>query len=117
MATKKKSSSADGVSLSEFRAWLSGIEEMQGPDWAPNLDQWKRIKAKFAEIVEEEDVRPQFNQARAPAGQQPFVPVQPYVAPAGAPRQPLPSGLQSGNNGQTKTPDIDSSAGYVSSLV
>lgn len=40
--------------LSEFRAWLSGVEEMQPTDWIPNKDQWLLIRSKIDSIMEEE---------------------------------------------------------------
>lgn len=40
------------LSLNEFRAWLSGVEEMQSDDWTPDHTQWRRIRAKIDEIVE-----------------------------------------------------------------
>lgn len=38
------------ISLLEFRAWLEGVEELQPKDWAPNLEQWKLIRAKIDAI-------------------------------------------------------------------
>ena len=49
MAKKKKS----GNSLEMFKAWLSGVEEMQGPDWTPSPEQWKKIRDKIENIEEE----------------------------------------------------------------
>lgn len=46
--TKKTTNNTDTISLSEFRAWLSGVEDMQGSDdWSPTLDQWLKIRAKI----------------------------------------------------------------------
>jgi hypothetical protein len=97
-----------GITLAEFKAWLSGVEEMQADDWAPTLVQWRRIRAKFMQI--EEDQAPQ---RRGPIQS---YPQQGYFPPADVPPsrpQPLPSSLAS----TLKTPDIDSSNGYQSSLV
>lgn len=38
--------------LSEFRAWLSGVEELQPADWAPDAAQWKLIREKIDNIAE-----------------------------------------------------------------
>ena len=53
MAKQKKNSK---ISLSEFRAWLSGVEEMQDDDWAPSKTQWDTIRRKMDSIVEDETV-------------------------------------------------------------
>lgn len=47
MATRKKKQT-----LAEFRAWLSGVEELQPADWAPNAAQWKTIREKIDSIAE-----------------------------------------------------------------
>lgn len=39
------------MTLSEFKAWFEGYTE--GMDGAPNEKQWKRVKAKVAEITGE----------------------------------------------------------------
>lgn len=49
MAKKKKGSNT----LEMFKAWLSGVEEMQGPDWTPSPEQWKKIRDKIENIEEE----------------------------------------------------------------
>jgi hypothetical protein len=120
MAKKK---ATDGVTLAEFRAWLQGVEEMQGADWAPSAEQWRKIKAKFNDIVEEEAsapvLAPQGHTLRQPYQPPPFQQFAPGTMPAPerpSMPQPLPQGLQSGLGG-TKTPDIDSTNGYSSSLV
>jgi len=38
--------------LAEFRAWLSGVEELQPEAWAPSADQWKLIREKIDGIIE-----------------------------------------------------------------
>lgn len=40
------------LSLSEFRAWLSGVEEMQPAGWSPDGNQWKIIRSKIEEVME-----------------------------------------------------------------
>lgn len=38
------------MTLEQFRAWLSGVEDMQDDDWTPSPTQWKKIRSKFDEI-------------------------------------------------------------------
>ena len=38
------------ISLPEFQSWLQGIYDLQGDDWSPNPDQWKKIKDKMASV-------------------------------------------------------------------
>lgn len=35
------------LSMLAFRSWLEGVEEMQGDDWTPSPEQWKKIRAKI----------------------------------------------------------------------
>jgi hypothetical protein len=39
--------------LSEFKNWLEGIEEMQDTDWYPTKEQWNKIKLNLMAIIEE----------------------------------------------------------------
>jgi hypothetical protein len=48
MATPRKKKQT----LAEFRAWLSGIEELQPENWAPDATQWKLIRDKIHSIIE-----------------------------------------------------------------
>lgn len=41
MAIKKR---IKKKTLSEFMSWLEGIECLQEDDWAPNADQWRKIR-------------------------------------------------------------------------
>lgn len=102
-----------GISLSEFKAWLEGVEEMQADDWAPSRVQWERIRAKFMQIRNDpvSSIKYPAN-VRAPAA---FGPA--YVPEVPSRPQPLPQGMLTGLEGRAKTPDIDSSNGYQSSLV
>lgn len=52
--TKKKKVVTKDRTLGEFRAWLEGVEELQGDDWHPDAEQWKLIRAAIDGIVEEE---------------------------------------------------------------
>lgn len=47
MATRKKKQT-----LAEFRAWLSGVEELQPEGWAPDAAQWVLIREKINNISE-----------------------------------------------------------------
>jgi hypothetical protein len=100
-----------GISLSEFKAWLEGVEEMQADDWAPSRVQWERIRAKFMQIRHESPAPRRAHSAAAPG----FGPA--YVPEVPSRPQPLPQGMLTGLEGRAKTPDIDSSNGYQSSLV
>jgi len=46
MAGKKK------TTLTQFQAWLEGVEEMHPEDWCPTADQWKLIRNKIKTIIE-----------------------------------------------------------------
>jgi hypothetical protein len=39
------------VQLSEFRAWLEGVEELQDKSWHPDAKQWKLIRRKIDSVV------------------------------------------------------------------
>lgn len=120
------------VTLTEFNAWLEGVEELQEKEWVPTASQWKLIRTKIRSIVADEPVVQQVVQ-QAPAYQQPQQqayqqPQQASNMPAGIPPMPLPPssipmgeveigenartmGMQvkTGQNGEKvlKTPDID----------
>lgn len=42
--------------LTEFRAWLSGVEEMQDDGWVPSESQWQLIRERIGLITEPEPV-------------------------------------------------------------
>lgn len=48
-----KTKSKKQYTLSEFKAWLEGIEELQPDDWSPDASQWKTIREKLLNITEE----------------------------------------------------------------
>lgn len=108
--------------LGEFRAWLSGVEEMQSDDWAPDLTQWRRIRARIDEITEgrsvrsDEDDQPTYGPARM--GPSTFQPMGQQVPAHFAPPTPPPFMNTSGIAGaKISTPVIDTSDGkYASSL-
>lgn len=104
MAAKRKR-----ITLSEFRAWLQGVEELQTAGWSPNAEQWKLIRDKIDAIVEskmqvvEQQVhvpnngpRPQFQQQPhyqpQYSGPVPFIPPPPPV-PGGVPADGVVTGV------------------------
>lgn len=38
------------LTIGEFKRWLEGVEEMQGNEWSPSPEQWKKIRAKFDQV-------------------------------------------------------------------
>jgi hypothetical protein len=76
MAKKK---SKNEISVSEFKSWISGIEDMQEDDWVPNKTQWDKIKAKI-ELLSDDIVETTVDHA-TPAYPQYQQPVQQYHQP------------------------------------
>lgn len=128
MARKPKDKETNKeITLSEFKAWLQGVEDMQPDNWAPSKDQWARIREKIDLIIEGEPVsrmnvpRPVVPNAPLPARlapAQPFVPVdQTALAPVVLPEKPNvpnPANLVQGN--KLLTPNIDTSDGNYDSM-
>lgn len=52
------------LSISDFRMWLEGVEEMQPADWSPDANQWAKIREKINCIDDSLPGPPQI----APAG-------------------------------------------------
>jgi len=52
MADTKKKGKKQPLSLAEFRAWLSGVEDLHPKDWHPDAAQWKIIRDKMMCIEE-----------------------------------------------------------------
>jgi hypothetical protein len=76
---KKKSKTE--ISVSEFKSWISGIEDMQEDDWVPNKAQWDKIKAKI-ELLTEDVVENTIEQNVLPSyPQQYHQPIQQYQPP------------------------------------
>lgn len=48
--TKNKKQSKKNISFDEFKAWLSGVEDLQSEDWYPSKEQWKIIRDKIDSI-------------------------------------------------------------------
>lgn len=47
---RQKKKQLKAQSLTEFRAWLSGVEEMQEDGWVPNSTQWELIRERIDKI-------------------------------------------------------------------
>lgn len=69
MAKKKNE-----ISVSEFKSWIAGIQDMQESGWSPNKQQWEKIRGKIEQLIESEAAEPV--QYQQPAYQQPVE--QPY---------------------------------------
>jgi len=41
-----------GVSVTDFKNWLSGVLDFQPEDWTPNAEQWKKILDKIEQLDE-----------------------------------------------------------------
>lgn len=41
------------VSVKEFKAMIHGMDLLGGDDWAPNAEQWKRIRAMIGNLEDE----------------------------------------------------------------
>lgn len=79
MARKK---SKNEISVSEFKSWISGIEDMQEDDWVPNKVQWDKIKAKIDLLSEDlVEVPTVEQQIVAPYQQQYHQPLPQYQQP------------------------------------
>lgn len=87
-AKRNKGKATETINVSEFRQWLSGVEDMQPDGWSPTAEQWKKIRAKIDALSEEASVEepvapafvPQFQQDihyATPRGYAPVEPVQP----------------------------------------
>lgn len=78
MAGKRKKKQ---ITLTEFRAWLEGVEELQPTSWHPDGPQWKLIRNKIDCIIE--------NKIQPPVPQ-PMQPVSRMVPANVPPMQPAP---------------------------
>lgn len=47
ISKKPKEVQDDTIDIDTFKAWLSGVEDMQGDDWTPSAEQWKKIRSKI----------------------------------------------------------------------
>ena len=81
--TKRKAQEAS-ISISEFKQWLAGVEDMQEDGWVPDAVQWAKIRAKVELLADEEIQVEQYAQTPAYSPNPGFVPGAPipYVPPA-----------------------------------
>ena len=113
--------------LGEFKAWLSGVEEMQSEGWSPDLGQWKKIREKIDNIVESSK---SFNSDGAGPSDEPEQPAK-VIRPSGPslltpatlamPVAATPPSFMNTSDqpgAKIKTPNIDTSGtrAYASSL-
>lgn len=121
---KTTTSKTKKMSVREFKAWLSGVEEMQPEGWFPDVEQWKKIRDKISTLDETnvEDIPRKGMPAQAPVrdvvGSRPPQVSQfphrpnvgeglnpPIISPVHMPAiPPGPSALSDG-----KTPNLDTS--------
>jgi hypothetical protein len=137
--TTKRASKKE-YTLAEFKAWLEGIEELQPNNWAPDAGQWKVIRDKLMNIIEEEPAPVEVVNNPIPAGPiprnsampMPAMPATPPPAvsslpPVGMPEPnltpaaqaalsgKLPTEMMPSADGKVKTPDIDTADGNYGS--
>lgn len=53
MKKPSKKPLSTSISVSEFKSWMSGVEDMQEDDWVPNKQQWERIKSKIELLADD----------------------------------------------------------------
>lgn len=92
--SRKKTKVPGQLSVSDFKQWLAGVEDMQPSGWSPDVDQWKKIRAKIDLLNDEPEVveSPQQVQQQ-PHWQQPHW-QQPGIPPGSVYRSP-PNGESS----------------------
>lgn len=80
--TKRKAQEAN-ISISEFKQWLAGVEDMQEDGWVPDAVQWAKIRAKVELLADEEIQVEQYAQVPAYSPNPGFVPGAPlpYTPP------------------------------------
>lgn len=112
------------ISLTDFKSWLQGVEDMQENGWVPNAAQWNKIREKI-DSIEASTTQPTV--PGGPVFRAPPVPMpaqasvfdgQPYPSPSPSNRMttfvppPVPPHFMT-----PKTPDIDTSGGtYVTNF-
>ena len=50
--TSKKQEPQAQISVSEFKSWMSGVEDMQDGGWVPTPEQWLKIRQKIYALQE-----------------------------------------------------------------
>ena len=133
--TKKRTNKRQKqVTLSEFKAWLEGVEELQPDGWAPNAEQWDLIRTKIHNIKQEKPPEPSQQQqmpshiqhssvntpppgiihrddVQVPPSQ---LPMDAEITPAARAALEGKTPFTPGPDGKIKTPDIDTSNGPYS---
>jgi|694.fasta_scaffold00062_113 hypothetical protein len=108
MAVKKKKTNE--ISVSEFKSWISGIEDMQEDGWVPNKVQWDKIKSKINLLSESVDAEP--SEINEPQKYYQPAPQMPWPQPPQFQQQPwLPQAPGSYGNPPSLDDDITYSDG------
>lgn len=91
ISKNKKEVQDDTIDIDTFKAWLSGVEDMQGDDWTPSAEQWKKIRSKINQLTALEYEDPKFipqqpiyrspGQIGGPIIQQPWINPNPVQGP------------------------------------
>lgn len=140
MSTKKTRTKRNTkkTSFKEFQAWLEGVKDMQGDDWTPSAEQWKRIQDKIAAVevkldfADEPAPRPALAMPTGPQPRAPQTTIHFPPAPGSIPDdiEIVPSSVSENTPIPTapinapvavdpkvpvKTPDVDSSNGNYKS--
>ena len=82
--TKKVVEQIHPLTVSEFKSWISGVEDMQDGNWYPSPVQWNKIRSKISMLVETEQMNGvpinQYPQNRPNMVNYPTTPVPQYVS-------------------------------------
>jgi len=117
------------LTLAEFRAWLSGVEDLHPKNWHPDAAQWKLIRDKMMCIIEDPapvvEAQPTLYY---PPGVRSAPPAMTGGLPPGITPPPPVGGIPAGEiamspeakkllnaGGTSKTPDVDTSSGSYNS--
>ncbi len=82
MTKKIKTKRKAKQTLAEFRAWLSGVEELQPEEWSPSSEQWLLIRARIDKIIDPEPEIIHITGAALGTNSKPEQPVTPGFVPA-----------------------------------
>lgn len=96
------------ITLSDFRSWLQGVEDMQEDGWTPSPVQWKKIRTKINDI-ESTPVVQRVEQPDLTVIPQQFS--TPYIPPYQSPTARPPFNPPRSFVDNPKTPDVDTSNG------
>lgn len=108
--TTPTTTSKKKLSLNEFRAWLSGVEEMQDESWTPSPTQWRTIRTKIEEVIDPVQQQQRTRYVDEGYDERPMGPIRPAGPSAfTAPLPATPAVTVPGMSGSTKTADIDTS--------